>query len=216
MDPPTINVQLGKGQATAIIVVGLIAVVYMATRWNDLPHAVVIGVIALVLIIVVGSLAVFVKHPKLRMEDEALLDYQREFENFHPDATQHSSSQPTEPSELDALRIEEYERNCGLFLVHSWRPSKKQGQVADLIVRLAEHIDTSTRRSVLNDRKVESVRYALGRKFFEEPVLKRNRRDDFALEVSAYRPMLCVAEVRFNDGHPPVYLSRYIDFPTDS
>jgi hypothetical protein len=69
---------------------------------------------------------------------------------------------------------------------------------------------------VLKTGKIESVTYELGRKFFEEPVKKREYRDDFALEVSAYRPMLCVAEVRFNDGHDPVLLSRYIDFPTDS
>jgi len=216
MDPPTINIQLGKGQATAIIVVGLIAAVYVATRWNDLPHLLVLGTIVLVLGIVIGSLVVFVKHPKLRMEDQALLDYQREFENFDPDATQHSSSEPTQRSDLGARRVKEYERNRGLFLTHRWKLSRKQGQVADIIIRLDEHLDTSTRESVLKTGKIESVTYELGRKFFEEPVLKRDYRDDFALEVSAYRPMLCVAEVRFNDGHNPIRLSRYIDFPTDS
>ena len=63
---------------------------------------------------------------------------------------------------------------------------------------------------------VESVRYELGGKFFKEPPIKRNPDDGFALEVSAYRPMLCWAEVRFNDETPPLHLSRYIDFPTDT
>ena len=128
--------------------------------------------------------------------------------------TQHLPSQPEERSELDALRVEEYEGNRGLFLSYLWRPSEKQGQVADIIIRLEEHRDTSTRPSLLSEGVVESVRYELGQRFFKEPPIKRNPEDGFALEVSAYRPMLCLAEVRFNDDHPPVHLSRYIDFPT--
>jgi hypothetical protein len=45
---------------------------------------------------------------------------------------------------------------------------------------------------------------------------KHNAEENFVLDVSAYRPMLCIAEVRFNDGNPPVYLSRYIDSPVES
>ena len=63
---------------------------------------------------------------------------------------------------------------------------------------------------------VESVRCELGRRFSREPVIKRNPEDGFALEATAYRPMLCLAEITFNDGHEPLRLSRYINFPTGS
>jgi hypothetical protein len=66
-----------------------------------------------------------------------------------------------------------------------------------------EHLDTSTRPSLLKEGKIESVRYELGRRFFSAPEAKRNKEENFALEVSAYRPMLCVAEVTFNNGISP-------------
>jgi hypothetical protein len=88
--------------------------------------------------------------------------------------------------------------------------------VVDVIIRLAEHRDTSRRPSLLTEGKIESVRYEVGRRFFDKPITKRDKESRFALEVSAYRPMLCLAEISFNDGHPPVRLSRYIDFPVGS
>jgi hypothetical protein len=110
--------------------------------------------------------------------------------------------------------VKEIGANRGLFLGHTWKFSEKQGQVADIIIWLHQHRDTSTRQDLLAEGVVESVRYELGRRFLKEPVIKRNPEDGFRLEVSAYRPMLCLAEVTFNDGHPPIRLSRYIDFPT--
>ena len=38
--------------------------------------------------------------------------------------------------------------------------------------------------------------------------------NNFELEVSAYRPMLCLAKVNLADG-TTVKLTRYIDFPVD-
>jgi hypothetical protein len=67
--------------------------------------------------------------------------------------------------------------------VHAWKPSEEQGQVADIIIRLEEHRDTSTRPSLLGEDLVESVRYELGRRFFKEPPIKRNPDNGFALEV---------------------------------
>jgi hypothetical protein len=201
----------------ALIAFGIGGVLFSALLSIWIPLWLVISLIILVVVAVAVAVFVLIKHPELRMEGEHLYNATRdEFDGFRPDVTQHTSSQPEERSELDALRIEKYERNRGLFLTHRWRPSEQRGQVADIIIRLLEHSDTSTRPSVLEEGKVESVKYELGRRFFEEPTVKRNRQDNFALEVSAYRPMLCLAEVRFNDDHPPVHLSRYIDFPTDS
>lgn len=172
---------------------------------------------ALVCLILVAAFAAVIKYPHLRMEGSYLYKYASVFSDFRSDAVQ--AEVETEGAGggegLDALRVAEYERTRGLFLVHSWRPSKDRSQVVDLVIRLQEHRDTSTRPSVFEEGKVESVRYELGRRFFEEPVLKRNRRADFALEVSAYRPVLCLAEVRFKDDHDSVHLSRYIDFPND-
>jgi hypothetical protein len=204
----------------ALIAFGLVLVVFLA----------IVGAPwwAFVLVVagVVAAIVALGKYPHLRLADEHLLAYLRaQFEGFEGDAFQSSPSQRADADrsdgaqeavgDLDGLRVEEYERNRGLFLTHTWRPSEKQGQVADLIIRLQEHSDTSTRPSLLAEGKVESVTYELGRRFFSAPVTKRNREDNFALEVSAYRPMLCLAEVTVNDGHPPVRLSRYIDFPTD-
>jgi pYEATS domain-containing protein involved in immunity len=186
--------------------VGAIVVLAIATIWIPLWFA--LSLIAVVIVVVGIPVAFLLKNP------ERYTTMTKEFEDFESEATQHEPPEKEPSSDLDALRDAEYKQNRGLFLTHSWRPSEKRGQVADVIIRLAEHLDISMRSPVLKGGKVESVRYELGRKFFEEPVLKRNYRDDFALEVSAYRPMLCVAEVRFNDSHPPIRLSRYIDFPT--
>jgi uncharacterized membrane protein len=43
--PPTINFQLAKSSVAVIILGGIGVVVYMATRWDDLPHLLVISVI---------------------------------------------------------------------------------------------------------------------------------------------------------------------------
>jgi hypothetical protein len=200
----------------ALIALGIVALIVLAGLWLVLPPVLVIVLMIVVVALVAAGVYLRIKFPQSGMEDQHLLAYTRDqFDNFRSDATQHPESERGGSSDLDALRVEEYDRNRGLFLVHSWRkPSKDEGQIADIIIRLQEHRDTSTRPSVLKEGKVESVRYELGLRFFEEPVLKRDHRDDFALEVSAYRPMLCVAEVRFNDGHDPDRLSRYIDFPT--
>jgi hypothetical protein len=171
----------------------------------------------LVMLLLAATFVASIKWPHVRMEGEQLYKYVSDQFSGRRDAVQSEddTQEATGGGNLDTLRVAEYERTRGLFLVHSWRPSEDRSQVADVVIRLQEHRDTSTRPSLLAEGRVESVKYELGRRFFEEPRIKRNRGRDFALEVSAYRPMLCLAEVRFNDGPPPVYLSRYIDFPTE-
>ncbi len=166
-------------------------------------------VMIVILLILAAGFVALIKYPQL-------YNTAQEFEGFEADATQRPPPDRQEGgnsrSELDALRVAEYERNRGLFLTHAWRPSEKPGEVADVVIRLQEHRDTSTRQSVLRDGLIDSVRYELGSKFSDEPFVKRDPDGGFALDVSAYRPMLCLAEVTFNDGHPTVHLSRYIDF----
>ena len=88
--------------------------------------------------------------------------------------------------ELDALRVREYQKNRGLFLAHSWKPSANSREVADVAIRLRQHRDTSTRPLLLKGGKVDRVRYELGSKFSEEPFVKRDPGGGFALGVSAY------------------------------
>ena len=173
----------------------------------------------LVVLMLVAVFAAVIRFPQLRMEGDHLYSFTsgEEFSGFSRDASQsETANDEVHEGDLDALRIAAYETTRGLFLVHSWRRSEDRTQVADIIIRLQEHRDISTRPSLLAEGKIESVRYELGRRFFKEPPIKRNPENGFALEVSAYRPMLCFAEVCFNDGHSPVHLSRYIDFPTGS
>lgn len=111
---------------------------------------------------------------------------------------------------LEHVRVRSYEKYQGVFLVHSWRPSGQQGQVADIVLRLRQHGDGPLKAGL-----VDHVEYALGPKFFEGPVLKRNREDDFRLEVSAYSPMLCVARVCLTNGSS-FDVERYADFDSTS
>jgi hypothetical protein len=136
------------------------------------------------------------------------------FSEFSPDYAQNASledqSRVSRFSDLERERVSEYQRNHGLFLVHSWRPSENPKQVADIVIRLHQH-----NLGALGEGKVDGVEYQLGPRFFTEPVVVADPTNDFELEVSAYRPMLCLAKVRFNDGRSPVTLSTYIDFPVE-
>lgn len=103
-----------------------------------------------------------------------------------------------------------YDQQKGLFLVHTWRPSTMPGQVADISIRLHEHGKYWT---PLTDGKVERVDYYLGEYFFGGNIVsKKNRDENFRLDVAAYGTSSWVAKVHFNDGTPPVLLQRYIDF----
>ncbi len=107
---------------------------------------------------------------------------------------------------LEQVRVRKYEKYQGIFLVHSWRPSRQQGQVADIVLRLRQHGEGPLKAGL-----VDHVEYVLGPKFFQGPVVKRNREDDFRLEVSAYSPMLCVARVCLANGSS-FDVERYADF----
>lgn len=111
---------------------------------------------------------------------------------------------------LEKQRIQKYERQQGLFLIHNWRPSMTPGQVADIVIWLHQHGDGPLARG-----EVEKVEYELGHKFFDEPQVKSNAKDLFRLEVSAYGPMLCLARVFLKGCTEPIILERYINFETE-
>lgn len=140
---------------------------------------------------------------------------QRFLSGFRPDvragaATSQKGDESWE--ERERRRIEIYQRNRGLFLAHTWRPSTQPGQVADIVIYLRQHGDPEHDDCPLSRGLVRKVEYHLGPKFLDRTIVKRNRKRNFRLEVSAYGPMLCLARVHFEDGSPPVDLERYIDF----
>ncbi len=113
----------------------------------------------------------------------------------------------THPKSLEEMRISSYEAKKGLFLVHTWRPSLIQNQIADIVIWLHQHGNKP-----LSESGVNKVEYQLGEKFFKYPKIKTDISDSFRLEVSAYGPMLCIAWVYFKNLEKPIMLERYINF----
>lgn len=120
-------------------------------------------------------------------------------------------AEPTEPTpsweSLNQLRIDHYETNFGLFLVHDWVPSDEDGQVADVTLRLCQHGDGPLTRG-----EIQVVEYSLGPKFTNHSLVCTSAEDDYSVSVSMYGPMLCVAKVYFRDKRPAVVLERYVNF----
>ena len=109
------------------------------------------------------------------------------------------------------MRIVEKQR--GLFVVHTWRPSTQSGQVADITIRLHEHGPEWT---PISNGDVERVEYYLGSSFFGgKAVSKTNANDGFRLDVSAWGSTVCVARVHFRN-EDPVEIYRYLDFAVAS
>jgi hypothetical protein len=167
---------------------------------------------------VVWSVVARQPHTMLATAEVHVALLERGFEGFQGDTMQLPAGEKVrpEPGTLDSDREGIYEQNRGLFLAHAWRPSTNQTQVADIVIRLAQHLDTPDRENLLAGGKIDSVTYELGRKFSPDPIekTKNDATGDFRLEVSAHGPMLCIAEVDFTDDKPSIRLQRYIDFPT--
>ena len=128
------------------------------------------------------------------------------FSGFKPENINHFQDNK-HSGDLEPMRIKRYQDNRGLFLVHSWRPSSKPGQVADIVIWIQQH-----GQGPLSQNIVEKVEYELGPNFFDQPYPKTNISEQFRLEVSAYGPMLCLARVLLKDSSSPIILERYIDF----
>lgn len=148
-----------------------------------------------------------------QLEDGDTGDGDPLFDRFTPQSAEADPGSerrgPPSRSAIDLAELREriYEDNQQLFLIHSWRRSAVPKQVADIVIRIAEH-----KGGPLSAGKVRRVSYYLGEYFGGEPFVKENAKDSFSLEVSAYGPMLCVARVELASDAPPIMLHRYIDF----
>lgn len=109
--------------------------------------------------------------------------------------------------QLNVLRVARYQATRGLFLAHSWLPSETDGQVADVRLHLLQH-----GHGPLTDGTIKAVEYTLGPKFSAHSIVRNNPEDGFALDVSMWGPMLCLAKVYFDDSSMPILLDRYVDF----
>lgn len=112
---------------------------------------------------------------------------------------------------LENERQLRYVANRGLFLTHTWSPSEKPGQVADVLIRLQQHRD-----GPLAQGKIRGVEYCLGPKFSDHTRVNTDASNGFQIEESMYGPMLCLARVTFTDASPPLILERYINFDGSS
>lgn len=109
--------------------------------------------------------------------------------------------------ELNTERLKRYQDNQGLFLVHAWKPSDAAGQHADVTIKLAQH-DAGP----LSRGDVEAVEYTLGPKFSNHSLVCADPTNEFAIHVSMWGPMLCLARVHLANSQKPLLLERYIDF----
>lgn len=167
-------------------------------------------IISGIVLVFVSIILIFLMQTRFRPEmlsgSEYLQYIDRKFKDFTPENFNKDKIDIIEDSSLEEQRQNEYQINSGLFLTHIWRPSKTQGQVADIRIQLSQH-----RQGPLSKNQIEYVEYELGRNFFKAPVIKRNIKDNYTLNISAYAPMLCVAKVVLKDK-TTLILKRYIDF----
>jgi hypothetical protein len=125
------------------------------------------------------------------------------------------TSEPKEPTPswevLNEVREKRYEATGGVFLVHTWRPSRFENQVADVTIRLHQHRDGPLSRG-----EVRAVEYTLGPNFSDHSRVSTNPRDGFAIEESMWGPMLCLAKVYLTGDREPLVLERYINFEQEN
>jgi len=205
----------------------------LLTKPEWLPPLLVIAAIAFVLLFLIALFLLQTKFRPQLQEDAYYADYlEREWEtfrNFKPEnlPSGHADSSGAEvktglqavkisgdlavgprfgAEDLEAARVRRYEKYQGVFLVHSWRPSRQPAQVADIVLQLQQHGDGPLKAGL-----VDRVEYGLGPKFFQRPYVKTNFEESFRLEVSAYGPLLCIARVWLKDG-TSFDLERYLDF----
>jgi hypothetical protein len=112
--------------------------------------------------------------------------------------------------DLDSQRWEErrqyYELSRNLLLVHRLAPSKKAGQLYDVLIYLMPHHSSDATLA-----GVKQVEYFLGRSWANSIFTSVDRARGFAIATSAYGPFMCTAEIHFSDGKK-VMVNRYIDF----
>jgi hypothetical protein len=91
-----------------------------------------------------------------------------------------------------------------IMLVHKLYRSREVGQLYDLIIYVVPH----KQASLLGVTRVE---YFLGKYWHNKVFPSLDRSRGFPIRTAAYGPLLCTAEVFFNDD-TSVILHRYLDF----
>jgi hypothetical protein len=110
----------------------------------------------------------------------------------------------------DSGRVREQERRAyrerarDVMLVHRLYRSREERQLYDLVIYVVPHKEASL-------AGVSRVEYFLGRYWGNKVFPSIDRSRGFAIATAAYGPLLCTAEVFFNDGTSAM-LHRYIDF----
>jgi len=206
---------LAVWMAALVILVGLFfGAARFLTQPNWLPPLLTIAAVAFVPLFLAALFLLQTKFRPQLQEDayysEWLASQKKVFQDFEAENLSGVKSERSllagNAEGLEEVRVGKYKSSQGVFLVHSWRPSRQQGQVADIVLKLRQHGD-----GPLSAGLVDRVEYTLGPKFFQHPVVKTNREDSFRLEVSAYSPMLCVARVWLENGSS-IEVERYVDF----
>jgi len=171
------------------------------------PLLIISGIVLVIIFVILIFLMQTRFRPEMLPGNEYLQYIDKMFKNFKPENLNKTSKiKEIDDLSLEEKRISEYHENSGLFLTHISRPSKSKGQIADIRIKLFQHGE-----GPLTLNQIENVEYELGRKFFKKPVIKTNSNENYAIDVSAYAPMLCVAKVNMKDKKA-IILSRYIDF----
>ncbi len=173
------------------------------------PLLVISGIIIVFIFIILVFLMQTKYRPEMLSGNEYLIYIEKRFNNFSPENLNTTNKTLTDnniDATLEELRIKSYQENKGIFLIHYWRPSTQKGQKADIRIKLMQH-----GQGPLSLGQIKYVEYELGRKFFNQPIIKYNKNEDFALDVSAYAPMLCIAKIKLKDNNE-IILKRYIDF----
>jgi prokaryotic YEATS domain len=213
-------------QLLAVMIAGLVLLVggflTGAAKIERPPWAPAVLVIAAVVSVplFVGVVVLMWTRFRVHLQDdhyyaEWLKRQEKTFRGFRAENVSTRSLAQVDPTATalqgEPRRLRRYEETQGIFLVHRWRASHTRGQIADIVIEPVQH-----REGPLSAGLVESVTYYLGPRFFGgKSVIKKDALDNFRLEVSAYGPLLCLAEVRLKGRKEPVVLERYVDFDAD-
>lgn len=200
-----------------VSVVVLVGLLLPAEAQDPIQKRVLI-IYSLVLIPVLPVLGIRLmkRYRRYLLDDRLFADLLKREEEFKAFKTEGTETEGTAVRENrngpdgEKERQNTYTRNKGLFLVHRfhrWTPSKYGGQVADVVIQVVGHWDTAVTRAA-----VKEVKYFLGPNFFRGvPPVKKDSTGAFRLSISAYKPLLCRAEVSLESGDV-IVLERYIDF----
>jgi hypothetical protein len=107
--------------------------------------------------------------------------------------------------EFDKSRAVIGEEHRTIFLVHRLAPSKRDGQLYDVLLYLVPGLRHGSLAGV------KHVEYYFGKYWKQNVYMVIDRASGFSISTSAYAPFTCTARVHFSDG-AHVYLHRYVDF----